>query len=82
MNRFLQLGVGLVLCVTTFCVASWGQVASTSQISVFVQDDAGPVSFHAICAQCGEGVSFRREVIHEGRTLCRACAGDGYYDPA
>jgi len=27
-------------------------------------------------------VSFRREVIHEGRTLCRACAGDGYYDPA
>jgi formylmethanofuran dehydrogenase subunit E len=35
-----------------------------------------------VCAQCGEGVSFRREVIHEGRTLCRACAGDRYYDPA
>ena len=35
-----------------------------------------------VCAQCGEGVSFRREVVREGRTLCRACAGDAYYGPA
>ena len=35
-----------------------------------------------VCAQCGEGVNFHREVQHEGRTLCRACAGDRYYGPA
>jgi formylmethanofuran dehydrogenase subunit E len=35
-----------------------------------------------VCAQCGEGVSFRREVLLEGRALCRACAGEGYYGPA
>lgn len=34
-----------------------------------------------ICAQCGEGINFRREVIRDGRTLCRACAGERYYDP-
>jgi formylmethanofuran dehydrogenase subunit E len=34
-----------------------------------------------ICAQCGEGINFRREVRREGRTLCRACAGESYYQP-
>ena len=34
------------------------------------------------CAECGEPVSFRREVMREGRTLCRACAGERYYTPA
>jgi formylmethanofuran dehydrogenase subunit E len=34
-----------------------------------------------VCAQCGEGVNFQREVVINGRTLCRACAGDRYYDP-
>ena len=33
------------------------------------------------CAQCGEPVSFRREVVSDGRTLCRACAGERYYTP-
>jgi formylmethanofuran dehydrogenase subunit E len=31
------------------------------------------------CAQCGEGINFKREVERDGRTLCRACAGDRYY---
>ena len=34
-----------------------------------------------VCAECGEGINFRREVIREGRTLCRACAGERYYEP-
>lgn len=33
------------------------------------------------CEQCGEGVSFQREVVVEGRTLCRGCAGQRYYEP-
>ncbi|MBL8179190.1 MAG: TraR/DksA C4-type zinc finger protein [Bryobacterales bacterium] len=31
------------------------------------------------CARCGEGINFQREVLHAGETLCRACAGDSYY---
>src|SRR5690349_24491626 len=33
------------------------------------------------CTQCGEGINFRREVVREGRVLCRACAGESYYTP-
>src|SRR5574340_782356 len=35
----------------------------------------------AVCSQCGEGINFRREVVREGKTLCRACAGERYYEP-
>src|SRR5690242_4235030 len=34
-----------------------------------------------VCAQCGEGIHFHREVVRDGRTLCRACAGESYYTP-
>jgi formylmethanofuran dehydrogenase subunit E len=34
------------------------------------------------CAECGEGINFKREVVRDGRTLCRACAGERYYEPA
>jgi len=33
------------------------------------------------CAECGEAISFAREVERDGRTLCRACAGERYYTP-
>jgi formylmethanofuran dehydrogenase subunit E len=32
-----------------------------------------------VCAQCGEGINFKREVVQKGRPLCRACAGEQYY---
>jgi len=32
-----------------------------------------------VCEQCGEGINFRREVTRDGRILCRACAGESYY---
>jgi len=35
----------------------------------------------AVCEACGEGVSFKREVLRDGRVLCRACAGESYYEP-
>jgi formylmethanofuran dehydrogenase subunit E len=34
-----------------------------------------------VCAECGEGINFRREVEHDGRVLCRACLGERYYEP-
>jgi formylmethanofuran dehydrogenase subunit E len=33
-----------------------------------------------VCAECGEGINFRREVEREGRVLCRGCAGERYYE--
>jgi formylmethanofuran dehydrogenase subunit E len=33
------------------------------------------------CDSCGEGVNDGREVERDGRVLCRACAGDRYYEP-
>jgi formylmethanofuran dehydrogenase subunit E len=32
-----------------------------------------------VCAECREGINFRREVRQEGRVLCRGCAGEKYY---
>lgn len=34
-----------------------------------------------VCERCGEGVNFRREVRRGGKVLCRACAGERYYEP-
>jgi formylmethanofuran dehydrogenase subunit E len=34
-----------------------------------------------VCADCGEGINFHRELEREGRTLCKACAGERYYEP-
>ncbi len=34
-----------------------------------------------VCARCGEGINFHREVVRDGQTLCRACAGKAYYRP-
>jgi len=33
------------------------------------------------CVKCGEGISFAREVRRDGLVLCRACAGERYYEP-
>jgi formylmethanofuran dehydrogenase subunit E len=33
-----------------------------------------------VCEQCGEGINFRRETRREGKVLCRACAGERYYE--
>ena len=52
------------------------------RVTLGAEDLPGYKSPRVVCAQCGEGVSFRREVVREGRALCRACAGDRYYGPA
>ena len=33
-----------------------------------------------VCAECGEGINFRREVRQDGRIVCRSCAGERYYE--
>ena len=45
------------------------------------EDMPGYKAVRVVCAQCGEGVSFKREVMQDGKTLCRSCAGERYYEP-
>lgn len=52
------------------------------RVTIGPEDLPGFKGPRVVCAQCGEGVSFQRQVICESRTLCRACAGERYYEPA
>jgi formylmethanofuran dehydrogenase subunit E len=51
-------------------------------VEVPAEDMPGFKGPRVVCAQCGEGINFKREVVVDGRTLCRGCAGSRYYRPA
>jgi len=51
------------------------------RVALGPEDLPGYKAPRAVCEVCGEGISFKREVAREGRTLCRACAGERYYEP-
>ena len=51
------------------------------EVNILPQDLPGWKGERAVCAECGETVNFRREVVRDGRTLCKACAGESYYKP-
>jgi formylmethanofuran dehydrogenase subunit E len=50
------------------------------RVHIAPEDIPGYKAPRTVCARCGEGVSFRREVVRQGETLCRACAGERYYE--
>ena len=52
------------------------------QVELHPEDMPGYKAARIECDECGEGISFAREVQREGRTLCRACAGERYWKPA
>jgi len=49
------------------------------EVDIAPEDLPGYKGERAVCAECGEGIQFKREVVREGRLLCRACAGESYY---
>jgi formylmethanofuran dehydrogenase subunit E len=49
------------------------------RVEVKPEDLPGFKGPRVVCAECGEGINFAREVLQDGRTLCRACAGEAYY---
>ncbi len=49
------------------------------RVSLPAQDQPGRPVSRVACDQCGEGVNDHREIVRDGRTLCRACAGEAYY---
>ncbi|MEW6212414.1 MAG: FmdE family protein [Acidobacteriota bacterium] len=48
-------------------------------VRVGEEDRPGHPVSRVKCDECGEGINDRREVMHDGQTLCRACAGEAYY---
>jgi formylmethanofuran dehydrogenase subunit E len=57
------------------------QLFSCTPVKLIVpeEDKPGHSVRSVVCAECGEKVSDAREVVQEGRTLCRACAHEPYY---
>jgi len=51
------------------------------KVEVPPEDLPGFKGPRVVCAECGEGINFKREVLRTGRTLCRSCAGEHYYTP-
>ena len=51
------------------------------RVEIHPEDLPGFKGPRVVCAECGEGINFKREVSVNGRTLCRACAGERYYTP-
>jgi len=49
------------------------------RVNVGPEDLPGYKGERIVCAECGEGINFRREVVVDGRMLCRGCAGNNYY---
>lgn len=49
------------------------------RVDVGPEDLPGYKGDRAVCVKCGEGINFHREVVRDGETLCRSCAGASYY---
>lgn len=60
-----------------------GELFEKQNVAVEVrpEDLPGFKGPRVVCDACGEGINFKREVRRDGRTLCRACAGERYYTP-
>ena len=49
------------------------------QLTIPVKQIIGQAGKRAICEVCAEEIINQREVMHEGTTLCRSCAGESYF---
>jgi formylmethanofuran dehydrogenase subunit E len=51
------------------------------KVEVLPEDLPGFKGPRVVCAECGEGINFKRELVMNARTLCRSCAGERYFLP-
>ncbi|HET9696619.1 MAG TPA: FmdE family protein [Terriglobales bacterium] len=49
------------------------------EVTLLPEDMPGFKGERIVCARCGEGINFNREVRRGGEVLCRGCAGEQYY---
>lgn len=54
--------------------------AQRVRVNVGPEDLPGCKAPPVTCACCGESIHFKREVVRDGRALCRFCAGERYYE--
>ena len=50
------------------------------KVEIAAEEFPGYKGERIVCAECGEGINFRREVLRDGRVLCKACWGERYYE--
>jgi formylmethanofuran dehydrogenase subunit E len=51
------------------------------KVELLPEEFPGYKSDRIVCAECGEGINFHREVERDGKVLCHACSGEKYYEP-
>ena len=49
------------------------------RVAISEWDLPGPTRSKVVCSECGQVVRDHRELIREGRPLCRLCAGNAYF---
>jgi len=54
-------------------------VFETVNLQTPVAQIIGKLGVRVNCAICGEEIINQREIIRDGMTICRACAGESYY---
>jgi hypothetical protein len=66
-----------------FWVCAWREMPNddlfTTQwvkVELPPEESPGYKGEQVVSEQCGEGINFRREVMRDGKILCRACAGE------
>lgn len=52
------------------------------QVDLSPYDLPGPTRRKVACARCGQVIRDHREVVQDGRALCRPCAGGAYFKTA
>jgi formylmethanofuran dehydrogenase subunit E len=57
---------------------SWQRV----RVNLPEADRPGHPLARVLCEECGEGINDGREVMKEGKAVCRGCAGERYYNLA
>jgi formylmethanofuran dehydrogenase subunit E len=50
------------------------------KVSLPPEEFPGHKGERIVCDQCGEGISYHREIKKDGKTLCRGCAGERYWE--
>ncbi|MCA9958721.1 MAG: TraR/DksA C4-type zinc finger protein [Anaerolineales bacterium] len=54
-------------------------IVEAVELTVSMEKIISQPGLRVLCAQCGEEISNERQVVENGRILCRACAGATYY---
>jgi formylmethanofuran dehydrogenase subunit E len=57
-------------------------IAQPVRLTVSMQEIISKPKLRVECECCGEEIGNEREVLQNGRLLCRACAGESYYEIA